>query len=106
MGVILKRVKGGVYSDETTGQKYLLRPVDRDYEGVKKKPIYFIDRLTDEGKVKYISGLFETQKQGVYSLDFKDEITGMKTLYFAEFKEGGEVLYIRAKKPTCKNRVC
>ena len=99
MGVILKRVKGGVYSDETTGQKYLLRPVDRDYEGVKKKPIYFIDRLTDEGKVKYMSGLFPTKNENIYSYDIKDRF-GIKIYMIARFKDDGAVIELERKKET------
>lgn len=96
MGVILKRVKGGVYSDET-GQKYLLRPVDRDYLGVKKKPVYFIDRLTDEGKAKYMSGLFPTKKEGVYSYDIKDKY-GIKIYMIARFKDDGATIELERKK--------
>jgi len=99
MGVILKRVKGGVYIDETTGQKYLLRPVDRDYEGVKKKPIYFIDRLTDEGKAKYMSGLFPTKNDDIYSYDIKDRF-GIKTYMIARFKDDGAVIELERKKET------
>ena len=97
MGVILKRVKGGVYIDETTGQKYLLRPVDRDYLGVKKKPIYYIDRLTDEGKAKYMSGLFPTKKEGVYSYDIKDKY-GIKIYMIAKIGNDGETIELERKK--------
>ena len=90
------KIEKNLYQGEN-GEIFFFFFVDREYKGSKKKPLYYLSKKEGE-KVKYISGLFETQKQGVYSLDFKDEITGMKTLYFAEFKEGGEVLYIRAKK--------
>ena len=104
----LTRVKQGedasVYKAEN-GDIYILKLVDREYSGVRKKPVYYLDRKkAGSKKAEYISGLFSTQRAGVFSLDVKDNI-GMKVMYTMSFENGGQVAILEKGKAREKNLV-
>ena len=97
----LERVKQGedvsIYENEE-GDIYLLRPVDREYQGRPKKPKYYLSvRSVGSGKAKYLSGLFSTRKPDIFSLDMRDEI-GVKRMYTLTFSEGGKMAELEQRK--------
>jgi hypothetical protein len=97
--MILKRkgeARGAVFYEGDDGHKYQLRQVNRAYIGRSKPPVYYLERLEGK-KAVYLSGLFETGKQGLYSLDMRDKVTGVKVLYDAVFMQGGETVEIKRK---------
>lgn len=88
--------RGAVFYAGEDGQKYQLRQVDRSYTGRAKPPSYYLERL-DGGKAHYLSGLFPTKVKGLFSLDLKDEITGMRVMYDAVFGAGGAEVELKPK---------
>ena len=70
------------------GGRYLLRAVNREYNGTVKKPVYYLERWT-VGKWVYLSGLFPTGRAGVFSLDIRDAI-GVRKLYTLTVMDCGE----------------
>ena len=83
---------GNIFAD---GNKTcLLKPVNRQYEGVKNKPLYFIEAL-ENGKATYLSGLFKTKERYVFSGDFKDEL-GLKHMVKLKFSDDAETILINA----------
>jgi len=95
-GTELKRVHSGetgtVYAG-TDGAKYILRQVDRDYDGRKKPPSHYLLRGVGKAKPRYISGLFPTGKPGVLSGDAKDEL-GVRSMFTLHVLDGGETAKI------------
>ena len=84
-----KRVTSGFYENET-GERIAIKPVNREYTGIKKKPVYFMSRYNPATKkFDYISGLFRTKEEKVFSWDRKDEL-GIKILQVCQFTETGE----------------
>lgn len=88
--------KGGSFYKGDDGKRYLLRSVDRAYAGRAKPPRYYLERL-EGAKAVYLSGLFPTGDETLYSLDMKDAVTGVRAMYDARFGEGGEVLELTPK---------
>lgn len=87
----LQRVKTTTWGTEyagTDGKSYLLKGVDREYPGNGKAPVYFL-RVKYAGEWKYLSGLFRTNRPGVFSLDLKDG-NGVRTLHTMTIADGGE----------------
>jgi len=76
-------------------QTCLLKPVNRQYEGVKSKPLYFIEAL-ENNKAIYLSGLFKTKHRYVFSGDFKDEL-GLKHMVKLKFSEDAQTIQIFEK---------
>jgi len=90
---LVKVTKGG--NIFTGGNKTcLLKPVNREYAGVKSKPLYFIEAL-ENGKATYLSGLFKTKERYVFSGDFKDEL-GLKHMVKLKFSDDAETIQIKA----------
>jgi len=84
--------KGNIFAN---GNKIcLLKPVNRQYDGVKNKPLYFIESL-ESGKATYLSGLFKTKERYVFSCDYKDEL-GLKHMVKLKFSDDAEIIQIRA----------
>lgn len=97
--MILKRIgqkKGIAFYQGDDGFKYELRVVDRAYPNRKNPPVYYLMRV-ENGKPKYLSGLFRTGKQGIYSLDLKDNSTGMQVVFDARFMDEGETIELVKK---------
>lgn len=92
-GVILKQTASGIYQTDNK-KTYRLVRVDREYSG-KKAPVYYLQRL-EGGKAEYISGVFETGKQDILSMDLKDRL-GIKTYFDIVIKGGGKELEIRRR---------
>lgn len=90
----LKKVTKGGNIFSNGNKTCLLKPVNREYKGVKKKPIYFIESL-ENGKATYLSGLFKTNERFVFSGDFKDEL-GLKHLVKLKFSEDAQTIQIKA----------
>ncbi len=78
-----------IYISPEDQDKLVLVPVNRKYEGNRKKPLYYLKRNRD-----YLSGLFQTTDPAVFSGDSKDIITGLRRPFTATFKDGGETLVI------------
>ena len=96
LGTELKLVQvtksGNIFSD---GNKTcLLKPVNREYAGVKNKPIYFIESL-ENNKATYLSGLFKTKERFVFSGDYKDELQ-LKHMVKLKFSDDAETILINA----------
>jgi hypothetical protein len=96
----LARVKQGeavsVYQG-SDGAVYLLRPVDRQYAGRPKPPRYYLLRKDKAGKPEYLSGVFPTTTEGVFSLDLKDAL-GIKTMYLMKVEEQGKYIEIAPRR--------
>lgn len=75
-------------------QTLLLKPVNRDYAGTVKKPLYYLNRI-EKGKSEYLSGLFATHDETVFSADYKDGI-GLKHIVKVCFSDGGKQLKVTA----------
>jgi hypothetical protein len=73
----------------------LLKPVNRDYSGTIKKPVYYLN-LMDKGKNDYLSGLFATNDDMVFSADYKDAL-GIKHIVLITFSDAGKSLQIHPK---------
>ncbi len=98
--MILKRtgsVRGAVFYQDDDGKKYQIRQVNRAYTGRAKPPKYYLELVDDTGKPHYLSGLFPTKYEEVYSLDLKDNVTGCRLMYDACFKNGGELVEVKPK---------
>lgn len=89
--------RGAVFYTGDDGKKYQLRQVDREYKGKAKPPKYYLERL-EGAKAIYLSGLFPTQDETLYSCDLKDRLTGMRLMYNVIFTDGGEAVRIEPKK--------
>jgi hypothetical protein len=86
-----KRVSAGYYVSDTGG-KIAIKPVNREYAGRVKKPVYFASKYNPATKkYVYLSGFFRTKEPGVFSWDLKDEF-GIKVLQVCLFSEGGETI--------------
>ena len=87
--MVLKKNEHGKYKGD--GVEVWVRAVDRMYEG-KKRPVYYLDWKPDGagGKYVYLSGLFETNNEKVFSGDVKDSVTGKR--YFFITLNGDELL--------------
>ena len=75
-------------------QTLLLKPVNRDYAGTVKKPLYYLNRI-EKGKSEYLTGLFATHDETVFSGDYKDGI-GLKHMVKVCFSDGGKQLKVSA----------
>jgi len=80
----------------TDGRVYILKGVDREYPGKTNAPVYFL-RVKSGSDWKYLSGLFRTSTEGVYSLDLKDG-NGVRTLHTMTIAEGGSTATIAPGK--------
>ena len=70
----------------------LLKSVNRNYAGTVKKPVYYLNRI-EKGKSEYLSGLFATHAETVFSADYKDGI-GVKHLVKIAFSDAGKKMTI------------
>lgn len=86
----LERVVNGVYTDVTSGERFLLRSVDKVYK-TKRKPKYYL--TGEKGKTGYLSGLFPTKNDSIYSMDMRDSL-GVKIIYDCTFIDSGKRLRI------------
>ena len=84
-GVDLEALGNGIYTG-TDGKKYRLANVDREFPGRRLKPVYFLQRERG-GVMSYVSGVFKTKREGVYSIDVKDDL-GVKHYYDMEKAPG------------------
>jgi hypothetical protein len=89
--------RGAVFYTGDDGKKYQLRQVDREYKGKAKPPKYYLERL-EGAKAIYLSGLFPTHDETLYSCDLKDRLTGMRLMYNVIFTDGGEAVRLEPKK--------
>lgn len=86
------------------GRKYLLKPVDRQYQGRKKPPKYYLlVQGKGEAKPSYVSGLFPTAQAGVLSGDFRDEL-GVKHMFTFEVRDAGASAAIYPGRAEAKGR--
>ena len=76
------------------GKTCLLKPVNREYKGTAKKPLYYLNLLMN-GKSTYLSGLFPTGDPSTFSADYRDKV-GMKHLVKIRFSEAGKQMTIDA----------
>ncbi len=81
---------GNIFSGD--GETLLLKPVNRDYQGVSKKPLYYLNLLL-KGNSVYLTGLFATANKLIFSGDFKDAL-GMKHIVKLVFEDGGKSVSI------------
>ena len=92
-----KRVTAGFYENEA-GERINIRPVNREYAGRVKKPVYFLSEYNPETKqFSYISGLFKTRQERIFSYDIKDQL-GIKILQVCSFSEGGDCITLQSKE--------
>jgi len=93
---IYNRISAGLYENET-GDRLEVKAVNRQYAGRTKKPVYFLSRHNPtKKKFDYISGLFTTKQELVFSYDIKDQL-GVKHLYTCEFSPGGGSISLQPK---------
>lgn len=95
-GRTLKRVKvtqsGNIFSDGKI--TCLLKPTNREFEGKSKKPVYYLSAIAN-GKSEYLSGMFKTANDAVFSADYKD-VLGLKHIVLIEFADEGKTMSVRA----------
>lgn len=72
----------------------LLKPVNRDFLGKSKKPLYYLSAI-ENGKAEYLSGLFATNDDATFSGDYKDGI-GLKHIVHVVFAAGGAEFTVKA----------
>lgn len=89
--------RGAAFYVGDDGKKYQLRQVDRNYDGRKKPPKYFLEVIEGE-RARYLSGLFPTGKAGLYSLDLRDDETGVRLMFDAAFSMGGAIIELKPKR--------
>jgi hypothetical protein len=77
-----------------SNQTLLLKPVNRDYAGTVKKPVYYLNRI-EKGKSEYLTGLFATSDSRIFSGDYKDAL-GLKHIVKVCFADGGKKLKVVA----------
>lgn len=96
VGKTLNRVKttqaGNIFSDGKI--TCLLKPTDRAFEGKSKKPVYYLSAISG-GKSTYLSGMFQTANDAVFSADYKDAIE-LKHIVLIEFIDQGKTMTVRA----------
>lgn len=86
--MILQKTKNSIYTSHG-GDVFMIKSVDRQYASAKKKPVYYLSKLNKDTKqMQYISGLFKTDKEGLFSYDILDT-NGIKKIKYLEFLEGG-----------------
>lgn len=90
----LTRAKNGVYLNGA-GEVFRLLSVDREYTK-KKAPKYYLQAIK-AGKAQYISGIFQTKKENIFSFDLKDPI-GVKIYYQLIVTDQGNKIEIRKGK--------
>lgn len=93
-----KEMKGGAVYRGEDGAVYMIRAVNRSYEGRKAPPRFYMERRVAGGKLEYLSGLFPTKAEGVYSCDLRDRSTGIRVMHLASFLEGGEAINLEPKR--------
>lgn len=81
---------GNIFAGD--GKTCLLKPVNREYNGTAKKPLYYLNLLTN-GKSTYLSGLFATGDSETFSADYRDKV-GMKHLVKIRFTDAGKQMTI------------
>lgn len=86
----------GIYAGEN-GEKLKITAVNRDYTGVQKKPVYYLQELKN-GKAHYISGLFPTKTPKIFSFDVKDEL-GIKKYFHIEINPEKIILKTAGNTP-------
>lgn len=70
----------------------LLKPVNREYKGTVKKPQYYLS-VIESGRSEYLSGLFATNNDMVFSADYRDKL-GIKHLVKIAFADAGQAMAI------------
>ncbi len=94
----LKRISAGTYKDNRD-DIWRLVPVDREYS-CNSKPIYYLQKIKNS-KAQYVSGVFQTMKENVFSADIKDSL-GVKKYYEIQALNNGEELVISLSKTKVK----
>ena len=91
-GLVKSTQAGNIYSGNK--QTVLLKPVNREYGANTKKPVYYLN-LIEKGKAAYLTGLFATNDESVFSGDYKD-IIGVKHIVKLIFSDGGKAMTLQA----------
>lgn len=90
------RTSSGFYENEA-GEKIQIRPVNREYAASTKKPVYFMSRYNKTSKkMDYVSGMFRTKQERLFSYDLKDEL-GIKVLQVCQFSKNGDSITLQSK---------
>jgi hypothetical protein len=74
---------------------YWLRNADREFKGVKNKPLYYLSKKNGK-ELNFISGFFPTREETIFSYDVKNNV-GMKQFMCAEFRDNGNQIILSAK---------
>jgi len=88
---LVKTTKAGnIFSGEKI--TCLLKPVNRAYKGAVRKPLYYLS-VIESGRSEYLSGLFATNNDMVFSADYRDGL-GIKHLVKIAFADAGKSMTI------------
>ena len=90
----LQKVTQGGNIFTGNGKVCLLKPVNREYSGTIKKPLYYLNLLLN-GKSQYLSGLFATNDSMIFSADYKDSL-GIKHIVKIAFSDAGKAMTVKA----------
>lgn len=93
---LLKNTQKGNLYTSSEKELFFLKPCDRLFEGKPKKPQYYISKI-DGQKSVYLTGLFATENQSIFSGDQKDPL-GVKKIFLFEFLDAGKKLKIYPKR--------
>lgn len=94
----LKRISAGTYKDSQE-DIWRLVSVDREYS-CKSKPAYYLQRIINN-KAQYVSGVFKTKTENIFSADIKDGL-GVKKYYEIQSVNSGDELIISISKKQIK----
>jgi len=90
----LQKVTQGGNIFTGNGKTCFLKPVNREYTGTIKKPLYYLNILLN-GKSEYLTGLFATKDAAVFSGDYRDAL-GIKHIVKLSFADAGKAMQIKA----------
>jgi hypothetical protein len=90
----LQKVTQGGNIFTGNGKVCLLKAVNREYTGVIKKPLYYLNLLLN-GKSEYLTGLFATKDAAVFSGDYRDAL-GIKHIVKVSFQDAGKAMLVKA----------
>ena len=83
-----------IYNSEDN-EKLILVSVNRNYNQ-NRKPLYYLKKGLPNQKTQYLTGLFPTKDESIFSGDIKHPITGMKQFFTIHFQNKGDILIIEA----------
>jgi hypothetical protein len=78
---VLYKVKNGVFENKETKEIYLIKASDRPIKNI----VYYIQKIQNS-KALYISALFKTKQDYIFTFDIIDNL-GIKKYYTAEIKQ-------------------